>query len=133
MRSLKLLLPLATVLLATAACGSGTSGSGSGGSGTPVTVSAHDFAFDAVTTSVAPGAAVTVTFMNTGQHTHSFTLDSPSGGGETQADPGQSSTLAFTAPQSGSIQFHCKFHPSQMTGTITVGSGGGSGSSTGAG
>jgi plastocyanin len=35
------------------------------------------------------------------------------------ADPGELNTVPFTSPESGTIVFHCRYHP-QMTGTITV-------------
>jgi plastocyanin len=121
----------ALLALALAACGSGTSNTssgGSGGSGGEVTVTAHDFSFDAPSASASPGASVTVKFVNAGQTTqHSFTLDS--GGQEVVADPGATQTLTFTAPSSGSIAFHCKFH-SSMHGTISVGGAAGAGGSS---
>jgi hypothetical protein len=52
-----------------------------------------------------------------------------SGGGEVEAAAGQQAKLTFTAPQSGSLTFHCKYHPTQMKGTFTVG-GAGAGSSS---
>ena len=121
---------LATVFAA-AACGStdtGTSSSSSGGGG--LTVTAMDYSFTPSTLPVSAGQ-VTVTFSNQGNTQHSLTLDN--GSGETEAAPGKSATLSFTAPSSGSLTFHCKYHPTQMKGSFTVGGGGagGAGSSTG--
>lgn len=115
--------------LALAGCGSGTSDTGSAGSGGggEITVTAHDFSFDTPSGSASPGASVTVKFINAGQTQHSFTLDN--GGGEVVADGGATKTLTFTAPSSGSIAFHCKFHAS-MHGTLSTGGAAGSGASS---
>jgi plastocyanin len=110
----------AAIALAVAACGSsGSSGSG----GTTVHLTAVDFAFQPTQLTVPAGATVTVDFTNNGKTEHSFTLDN--GGTSVDADGGGSATATFTAPQSGTLSFHCKYHPTQMKGTITVGSGGG--------
>ncbi len=114
----------AALILALTGCGS----SGSSGGGTPVSVSVHDYAFGTPSASVGPGALVTVTFVNSGPSRHSFTVDS--GGQEVEAGSGETQTLTFTAPSSGNIAFHCKFHDS-MHGTITVSSAGGSSQSSG--
>lgn len=123
---------VAATILAVAACGStdnGTSSSSSGGPGAGggPTVTAVDYSFNPSSVSVS-GGQVTVTFQNNGNTQHSLTLDN--GGGEVIAAPGQSATLTFTAPQSGTLTFHCKFHPTQMKGSFTVGSGGAGGASS---
>lgn len=118
---------IATVL-AVAACGSTDNGtSSSSSSGATATVTAVNFAFQPATVAIS-GGSVTVTFQNNGTTTHSLTLDN--GGGEAVADAGKSATLSFTAPQSGTVAFHCKFH-SSMHGSFTVG-GGGAGAGGGA-
>jgi plastocyanin len=113
-------------LAAIAACGStdnGSGGSSSGGAGP--TVTAKDFSFDPSTVPISAGQSVTVTFKNDGNTEHSLTLDN--GSGETEAEPGKSATLTVTAPSSGTLTFHCKYHPTQMKGSFTVGGAGGSG------
>jgi plastocyanin len=110
-----------TAALAFAACGSSDSG-GSAGSGP--TVSAKEYAFTPGDTAVQAGQALTVTFKNDGTTEHSLTLDN--GKGEVEAEAGGSKTLTTTAPQSGSLTFHCKYHPTLMHGSFTVGGGGGS-------
>jgi len=116
-------------VLAFAACGSTTSGSSgssnSGGGSTSVDVTAMDYSFNPTQLSVPAGASVTVNFKNDGKVEHSFTLDN--GGGEVESEGGGSKTLTFSAPQSGTVSFHCKYHPTQMKGTITVGGSGGAG------
>jgi plastocyanin len=116
---------IATTALAVAACGSTDSG-GAGSSGGP-TVTAKDFSFSPTSLGVSAGQQVSVTLANQGNTEHSLTLDS--GGGEVEAAAGQQAKLTFTAPQSGSLAFHCKYHPTQMKGTFTVG-GAGAGSSS---
>ncbi|HXA30592.1 MAG TPA: cupredoxin domain-containing protein [Candidatus Angelobacter sp.] len=113
---------MATVL-AVAACGSSDTGGGSSGSGP--TVSAKEFAFTPSDVAVSAGQSVTVTLSNQGSTEHSLTLDN--GNGEVEAAAGQQARLTFTAPQSGSLTFHCKYHPTQMKGSFTVGGAAGAG------
>jgi plastocyanin len=122
-----------------AACGSSSSSSGSGSSGggpygggssktssttgaaTPsgpaTALGAKDFRFTPTTLSVPAGGA-TVKFTNSGSVEHNFTIDGK--GLSKDAEAGKSVTLAVDLP-AGSYKFHCKYHPTQMTGTITVG------------
>lgn len=109
-----------------AACGDSSSGTPAVTPSGSLTVTAHDFSFDRVAGSVAPGAQVTVTFVNAGKVEHSLTLDSPKGP-EVEAGGGKRTTLSFIAPSSGTVTFHCKYHPSQMSGTISVGGSSGAG------
>lgn len=124
---------LAAVLLGAAGCapGGGTAaspadsppasptGSMQTGSGTPSTGSAaitiRDFAYGAALV-VAAGASVTVTNMDSAEHTvtaddgPAFDVDVKGSGG----------TASFTAPSKpGSYTYHCTFHPG-MHGTLTV-------------
>jgi plastocyanin len=100
--------------LALAGCGT-TAGYNPGGE--QLRITAHDHRFDPVSAVVRPGDLVTVTLVNAGAVEHSFTADSVRASADT--DPGEFNTVPFTAPDSGTIAFHCRFHP-QMTGTITV-------------
>ena len=125
-----------TALLAVAACGSSTpstgSSSSSGSGSANVSLAATEYSFAPNQLSVPAGASVNVTFKNNGTILHSFTLNN--GNASVDADPGSSKTVTFTAPQSGTLLFHCRYHPTQMMGTITVGGSGGAGagsSSTG--
>ena len=118
-----------TATLAFAACGSSGSSSNTGGGGTSVDLTAMDFSFSPTQLSVPAGASVTVNLKNTGQTEHSFTLDN--GGTSVDVDKGGTATANFTAPQSGTLSFHCKYHPTQMKGTITIGGAGGAGGSGG--
>ncbi len=123
-----------------AACGSSSSssgsGSGSGGgpygggssktssttgattsSGPVAALGAKDFQFTPTALSVPSGGA-TVKFTNSGSVEHNFTIDGE--GVSKDAEAGKSATVAVDLP-AGSYKFHCKYHPTQMTGTITVG------------
>lgn len=115
-------------LTALTACGGG-SGSGSpaasasagGGAAGGVTLTAQNTAYQPASLSVAAGTQVTITFVNKDSVEHSLTFDDNSK--SVDADGGETATLSFTSPASGTISFHCKYHPTQMRGTITVGSG----------
>ena len=126
------------VLLAAAvfgACGSSSSSSGGGtpyggssskstptsapvsGSATTISLSAKDFAFTPTALTVPSGGG-TVKFSNTGSVEHNFTVDGQ--GVSKDAEAGESATVKVDLP-AGSYKFHCKYHPTQMTGTLTVG------------
>ena len=130
---------LAVALLSAAACG----GSGDGGDATPageddgaasaqtVRVEATDFAFDPTTIEVELGGTVDVAFTNAGDVPHTFTVEDIDF--DHEAAIGEEVRAAFTAPdEDATLEFVCRFHPSQMTGEIVVGDGGsGGGGSSG--
>jgi len=106
-------------VLATA-CGGGSTYSSEtptgGGGGTALQVTAQNFFFDPKALSAAPGTQVALTFTNSGSVRHSFTAAGANV--DAEAGPGDTRNVTFTMPSSGTLNFHCKFHPS-MTGTIT--------------
>jgi plastocyanin len=110
------------VVLVAAACGNSAPSDGSGTTGgassATLDVTADNFAFSPTSLSVDPGASVELTFTNNDSPTHSFTADGI--GVDLVVDGGSSDSATFTAPDSGTIEWHCKFH-STMKGTITVG------------
>jgi len=129
-----------TLLVAVAAlagCGSSSSSTGSSGSpygggsskktsstsagaattGTTTALGAKDFAFTPTALSVPSGGG-TVKFTNTGTVEHNFTVDGK--GISKDAEAGDSATVKVDLP-AGTYQFHCKYHPTQMKGTLTVG------------
>jgi plastocyanin len=122
----KLLALLAALVLALAACGGGDDEGGDEGDGggdsttepTSVEVSAADFSFSPSTLEVEPGAEVEVSLVNTGEAPHTMTSEDL--GLDIEAQPGATADGTFTAPESGSVEFQCNFHP-QMKGTISVG------------
>jgi plastocyanin len=129
------ILPAAVLAAAVlAACGSSSSskgGSSSGGSstqsssttgapttgGAAVDLSAKDFAFAPTSLSVPSGGG-TVKFTNTGSVEHNFTVDGK--GISKDAEAGATATVKVDLP-AGTYAFHCKYHPTQMKGTLTVG------------
>ncbi|MEO8323968.1 MAG: cupredoxin domain-containing protein [Actinomycetota bacterium] len=122
-RLLALLGALALVLVA---CGDeGGSGDASGGGAKQsVTVTAADFSFAETEIQVDPGATVDLTLDNTGDAKHSFTSDDLDV--EIEAEGGAEASTTFDAPDSGTFEFHCEYHPDAMTGQIVVGEGGAS-------
>jgi plastocyanin len=93
-----------------------TSGASTGG-GTAVDLSAKDFAYTPTSLSVPSGGSVK--FTNTGSVEHNVTVDGQSVSKDAEA--GESATIKVDLP-AGSYKFHCKYHPTQMKGTLTVGS-----------
>jgi plastocyanin len=127
-KSLKILALASVVVLAFAACGGsddpkpadngndeGTTG---GGPEVEVSLVASDFEYDTTEISVAAGSTVNLTFENTGGAAHSFTSDDLDV--EAEAAAGSTRTTAFDVPDPGTFEYHCKFHPDQMQGEITV-------------
>ena len=112
------------VALLLVACGQAASTAASSSS---ITLTAANFSFSPGQISVAPGQQVTIAFTNSDSVSHSFTA--PSVNQDVVAGGGTTQMITFTAPQGGTISFHCRFHP-RMVGTITVGSGTGGGAAT---
>jgi plastocyanin len=106
-----------------AACGGGDDQTDIEDEGAPegasnaVEVSAANFAFSPPSVPVEPGAEIELTFTNEDTTQHSFTADDL--GIDLVLDGGASDSTTFTAPDSGSVEFQCKFHQS-MIGTITT-------------
>ena len=57
-------------------------------------------------------------FTNTGSVEHNFTVEGQSVSKDAEA--GESASVKVDLP-AGTYQFHCKYHPTQMKGTLTVG------------
>ena len=93
--------------------GSEATGTASAGSG--ATITAANIAFDPTELSVAAGE--TITLRNEDGVEHSFTIDDPEI--DAEAEGGEEATV--DAPdEPGTYDFHCRYHPDQMTGTLTV-------------
>ena len=97
---------------------SGSTGGAAGGGASTQTISIKDFAFHPNAITGAAGTTLSITITNNDSPTHSFTLDDNSVSKD--IPPGQSVTVAVPLPDSGTVGWHCRFHPT-MTGTITVG------------
>lgn len=114
-----LLVAVVTLTLVGAACSSGGDGSGGGSpasGGATATLGIMDFQFEPQTLNVSSGQT-TITITNDGAVEHSFTLDDESV--DQDVEPGE--TVTVTVDVSADAPFHCKYHPDQMMGTLTVG------------
>jgi plastocyanin len=118
-RLLAMLAAVFVLMLSAAACSSKDNGGGGGASGggtsANVTITVKDFQFDPSSVAVSSGTT-TLEIANTGSTVHSFTLDDGSVSQDIQ--PGQTQTV--TVSVTADAGFHCKYHPSQMTGTLKV-------------
>jgi plastocyanin len=81
-----------------------------------MTVTAVDFSLSPATITASAGQVINVTFKNTGSTQHSFTVGTTD---VAVAAGGASSSGSFTASAT-TVEFHCKYHPTTMKGTITI-------------
>ncbi|HEY4729450.1 MAG TPA: cupredoxin domain-containing protein [Actinomycetes bacterium] len=95
-----------------------TTAGGGGGGGTEIQLVASNFKFDKTSLDMQSGSQVKVEITNQGQAEHNFTFTEA--GANQDVEAGEDATATFTAPAAGSYQFFCKYHPSQMKGTVTV-------------
>jgi plastocyanin len=119
------------VALVAAGCGgsSGSSGGSSGtaapattaaggGAGEAVSLTAKGIAWSQTQLNMTAGQQVTVKVDNQDTVEHNFTLKEANANKDVEG--GESVEVSFTAPAAGSYPFFCKYHPSQMKGTVTV-------------
>jgi plastocyanin len=119
-------LAFAVALVVAAGCSSGDSGGsasgggggGGGGGGEKLSLEAQGIKFSTTDLQLKTGQAYTVTFTNKDSVEHNFTFKEANA--EKDVEGGESGEVTFTAPAAGSYKFFCKYHPSQMTGTVTV-------------
>jgi plastocyanin len=102
----------------TTAAAETTTTAGGGGGGTEIQLVASNFKFDKTSLDMQSGGQVKVEIRNQGQAEHNFTFTEA--GANQDVEAGEDATATFTAPAAGSYQFFCKYHPSQMKGTVTV-------------
>lgn len=137
-----LTLTVASLLVASAACGDdeeadrdtattavGT-GTGDGGGETSFDVTLTDNAFDKTDLNVSAGAVLTVSLTNEGAAIHNMRIAGQDGEFDTNddavSDPdmlsaGETATVEWMVPgEAGDYDFRCDFHPTEMTGTITI-------------
>jgi plastocyanin len=118
------------VALLAAGCG-GSSGGSDGSSGTAapattaasgggeqVSLTAKGIAWSQTQLNLQAGQQVTVKVDNQDTVEHNFTLKEANA--DKDVEGGESVEVSFMAPAAGSYQFFCKYHPSQMKGTVTV-------------
>jgi plastocyanin len=106
------------------ACGTGD-GSGSAGSGGAasegsgdVRLTIQDFSFRPSTIQGSAGETLTIDVSNEDSVEHSFTLDDDSVSQDLEG--GDRATVEVTLPDSGTVGWHCEYHPDTMKGTIEV-------------
>lgn len=122
MVSTKLRLAVASVgvLLLFGACGGGGEEASEPAVAQEVELEAYDFYFEETAFTFDLGDQVTVDFVNAGEATHSFTADELDI--DVEAPSGESTEITFSVPdQPGVFDFFCKYHPDQMSGTISIG------------
>ena len=95
-----------------------TTAGGGGGGEDEFQLVATDFKFDRTSLEMKAGSQVKVELRNQGQAEHNFTF--PEGQADQDVEAGEDATATFTAPAAGSYEFHCKYHPTTMKGTVTV-------------
>jgi plastocyanin len=81
------------------------------GAAANASIEADDFSFNPSFVKTAPGAAVTVALKNNGTAQHTFTINGTNV--DQTLDPGQQATVTVQVPQTGFLQFHCRFHESR--------------------
>jgi plastocyanin len=87
-----------------------------------IAVEGSEFAFTPSSISVKSGDKVRVTFTNNGSFPHNFTVDELNVASET-VSPGESTSVEFTASESGTFDFYCSVgnHRAQgMEGSLEV-------------
>jgi plastocyanin len=84
-----------------------------------VDVEQDDFYFNPTIISGTAGQKITIKLENEGSPTHNFTLEDQ--GIDQDVSSGQDATVTVTFPQSGTLEFFCKFHRAQgMVGELSV-------------
>lgn len=81
-------------------------------------VEMDNFYFDPTVIKGSPGQTLQIKFGNDGKTLHNFTL-----GGKDMGDvqPGTDAAFRVTFPQSGVLEFHCKYHQSSgMVGELSA-------------
>jgi plastocyanin len=83
-----------------------------------IKLAASGFKFDKTSLDLKSGSSYTVEVTNGDSAEHSFTFEAASVDQDVEGN--EDATVTFTAPAAGSYEFHCKYHPATMKGTVTV-------------
>jgi plastocyanin len=84
-----------------------------------LTMTLADFSYTPATVSVRPGQTVNVNVTNSGQAPHTFTIDGVVD--TTRMAGGESKSVSFTAPASGTLTYYCTIHQAaRMSGQLTI-------------
>ncbi len=101
-----------------AAAATTTTGAAAGGGEQEIKLVAKDITWDTDSLELQAGTEYTVEVDNQDSVEHNFTF--AEGNANKDVEGGEDTTVAFTAPAAGSYEFHCKYHPAAMKGTVTV-------------
>lgn len=86
-----------------------------------VEIEADDFYFNPTFIKARPGQTLTVELKNEGKQPHTFTID---GMVDQMVNPGQTMNVQVAVPQSGALNFYCRFHRGRgMQGAIYTSAG----------
>jgi plastocyanin len=95
-----------------------TTAAAGGGGDNEIKLAASGFKFDKTSLDLKSGSSYTVEVTNGDSAEHSFTFKAA--GVDQDVEGNEDATVTFTAPAAGSYEFHCKYHPATMKGTVTV-------------
>jgi plastocyanin len=95
-----------------------TSAAAGGGGDNELKLVAKGFKFDPTSFDLKSGSSYTLEVTNQDGAEHSFTFSAAKVDQDVEAS--EDAKVSFTAPAAGSYEFHCKYHPATMKGTITV-------------
>jgi len=95
-----------------------TTAAAGGGGDNEIKLAASGFKFDKTSLDLKSGSSYTVEVTNGDSAEHSFTFEAASVDQDVEGN--EDATVTFTAPAAGSYEFHCKYHPATMKGTVTV-------------
>ena len=111
------------IALAALACGgddeAGLDGNGTASSPQLVEVTAKDFSFVPAKLRGTVGAPIEITLKNTGQVSHTFTIDEFNV--DTELAAGEKTTVTVLPSEPGEFTYYCRFHEGRgMRGVITT-------------
>jgi plastocyanin len=120
------------LVLAAAGCGGEDGGGSASATSAPTTTSApattaagediqltaQGFKWNTTDLQLTSGTSYTVEVRNQDGAEHNFTFEQAGADQDVAAD--EDAKVTFTAPAAGSYEFLCKYHPTQMKGTVMV-------------
>jgi plastocyanin len=95
-----------------------TTAAAGGGGDNELKLVAKGVKFDTTSFDLKAGSSYTLEVTNQDGVEHNFTFSAAKANKDVEAN--EDAKVSFTAPAAGSYEFHCKYHPSIMKGTITV-------------
>jgi plastocyanin len=95
-----------------------TTAAAGGGAENELKLVAKGVKFDKASFDLKSGSSYTVEVDNQDGVEHNFTFQAANANQDVEAN--EDAKVSFTAPAAGSYQFHCKYHPAAMKGSITV-------------